>query len=450
MRPLFPSSPSREPVGIDDPKRDIRRGALVAGFFFIVLGGWAALAPLDAGVVAPGVVVVSGYRQAVQHRDGGTVSALHVLEGDRVTRGQILLEFTASEIQATERALFGQFVELDATRARLLAESAELRTIPVPANWAAFSGADRALAETILARQQREMNTRKSSLGAQVGVLGQRRQQLNSRIAGYQDQIKSLDRQNVLIGDELTGLKSLAEKGLVPLPRIRALERQQAEIDGRRGELVASIQQTREAMGETSLQSLSLVGEKAEDRAAGLRDVETRLADVSPRLEAARAQLERTRVRAPASGIVVGLTANTVGGVVTPGSRIMDVVPENQPLVIEARVRPEDADDITPGMKTEIRFSGLTGRATPILRGTVKRISADRFTDERTGMGYFLAEAEAPREELERVVMTNGAAAVVLKAGMPAELVVPLRKRTALQYLLEPLDQAFWRSFRQH
>jgi HlyD family secretion protein len=450
MRPLFPSSPSREPVGIDNPRRDIRRGAVVAGFFFIVLGGWAALAPLDAGVVAPGVVVVSGYRQAVQHRDGGTVSALHVLEGDRVTRGQVLLEFTASEIQATERALFGQFVELDATRARLLAESAELRTIPVPANWAAFSGPDRALAETILARQQREMNTRKRSLGAQVGVLGQRRQQLNSRIAGYQDQIKSLDRQNVLIGDELTGLKSLAEKGLVPLPRIRALERQQAEIDGRRGELVASIQQTREAMGETSLQSLSLVGEKAEDRAAGLRDVETRLADVSPRLEAARAQLERTRVRAPASGIVVGLTANTVGGVVAPGSRIMDVVPENQPLVIEARVRPEDADDITPGMKTEIRFSGLTGRSTPILRGTVKRISADRFTDERTGMGYFLAEAEAPREELERVMMTNGAAAVVLKAGMPAELVVPLRKRTALQYLLEPLDQAFWRSFRQH
>lgn len=450
MRPLFSTSAPRPPAGIDDPKRDIRRGAIVAGLFFIVLGGWAAFAPLDAGVVAPGVVVVSGYRQAVQHRDGGTVSALHVQEGDRVTRNQVLLEFAATEIQATERALFGQFVELDATRARLLAESADQRTIPVPANWAAFSGPDRALAESVLARQQREMTTRKSSLGAQVGVLGQRRQQLSSRIAGYQDQITSLDRQHVLIGEELTGLKTLAEKGLVPLPRIRALERQQAEIEGRRGELVASIQQTREAMGETSLQSLSLVGEKAEDRAANLRDVETRIADVSPRLEAARAQLERTRVRAPASGIVVGLTANTVGGVVTPGARIMDVVPENQPLVIEARVRPEDADDLQPGMKTEIRFSGLTGRATPILRGTVRRISADRFTDERTGIGYFLAEAEAPREELERVVMTNGAAEVVLKAGMPAELVVPLRKRTALQYLMEPLDQAVWRAFRQH
>jgi HlyD family secretion protein len=450
MRPLFPASPPRKQGGIDDPSRDIRRGAIISALFFLGFGGWAAFAPLDAGVVAPGVVVVSGYRQAVQHRDGGTVSALHVTEGERVTRNEILLEFAATEIQAQERALFGQFIELDAMRARLLAENAEQRTIPVPPSWAAFQAPDRALAETILARQQREMNTRRSSLGAQVGVLGQRRQQLNSRIDGYRNQIISLDRQSVLIEDELAGLKTLAEKGLVPLPRIRALERQQAEIDGRRAEMVASIAQTREAMGETRLQSLSIVGEKAEDRAAALRDVEIRLADVTPRLQALRAQLERTRVRAPASGLVVGLTANTVGGVVAPGARIMDVVPENQPLVIEARVRPEDADDLKAGMRTEIRFSGLSGRATPILHGAIMRISADRFTDERTGIGYFLAEAEAPRAELERVAQANGDVAVALKAGMPAELVVPLRKRTALQYLLEPLDQAIWRSFRQH
>jgi HlyD family secretion protein len=408
------------------------------------------LTPLDAGVVAPGVVVVSGYRQAVQHRDGGTVSALHVKEGDVVARDQILLEFAATEIEAQERALFGQFVELDAMRARLLAESGEQPIIPTPASWAALPAPDRQLAETVLARQQREMETRRSSLGAQVGVLSQRRQQLTSRIGGYQDQIGSLNTQSVLISDELAGLKSLAEKGLVPMPRIRALERQQAEIEGRRAELRASIQQSREAMGETRLQSLSLVGEKAEDRAAALRDVETRIADVAPRLQAARAQLERTRVRAPASGVVVGLTANTVGGVVAAGARIMDVVPQDQPLVIEARVRPEDADDLAPGMTTEIRFTGLSGRTTPILRGAVRRISADRFTEERTGLAYFLVEAEAPRAELERIARTDSHAASVLKAGMPAEMVVPLRKRTALQYIMEPLDQAIWRSFRQH
>lgn len=450
MRPLFFPPTPREPAGLDDPKRDIRAGMIGGALFFLGLGGWAALTPLDAGVVAPGVVVVSGYRQAVQHRDGGTVSALHVKEGDLVARDQILLEFAATEIEAQERALFGQFIELDATRARLLAESAEQKAIPRPASWAALPAPDRELAETILARQQREMDTRRSSLGAQVGVLGQRRQQLTSRIVGYQDQIRSLNTQTTLIGDELAGLKQLAEKGLVPMPRIRALERQQAEIEGRRAELQASIQQTREAMGETRLQSLSLVGEKAEDRAANLRDVETRLADVAPRLQAARAQLERTRVRAPSSGLVVGLTANTIGGVVAPGARIMDVVPQDQPLVIEARVRPEDADDLASGMKTEIRFTGLSGRTTPILRGAVRRISADRFTDERTGLGYFLVEAEAPRAELERIAQTDGDALSVLKAGMPAELVVPLRKRTALQYLIEPLDQAIWRSFRQH
>jgi HlyD family secretion protein len=378
------------------------------------------------------------------------VSALHVKEGDTVVRGQILLEFAASEIAAQERALFGQFIELDATRARLLAESAEERVIAPPASWAILPPADSKIAETVLARQQREMNTRRGSLGAQVGVFGQRRQQLASRIGGYREQIRSLDTQETLIADELRGLRRLSEKGLVPMPRVRALERQQAEIVGRRAELGAAIEQTQEAIGETRLQSLSLVGEKAEDRAAALRDVETRLAEVSPRLEAARAQLERTRVRAPASGIVVGLTAYTVGGVVAPGARIMDVVPQDQPLVIEAHVRPEDADDLSLGMKTEIRFTGLSGRTTPILHGAVRRVSADRLTDERTGQGYFLVEAEAPREELERIAKTDQHAATVLKAGMPAEVLVPLRKRTALQYIFEPLDQAIWRSFRQH
>jgi HlyD family secretion protein len=428
----------------------VRRGALVAALFFLGFGAWAAFTPLDAGVVAPGQVVVSGYRQAVQHRDGGTVAALRVKEGDRVTRDQILLEFAATEIAAQERALFGQFIELDATRARLIAESAEQRTIAEPASWANLPEEDRALAQTVLARQQREMNTRRNSLGAQVGVYGQRREQLSSRIGGYEQQIASLNRQSVLIEDELRGLRTLAEKGLVPMPRVRALERQQAEIEGRRAELRASIAQSREAIGETRLQSLSLVGERAEDRAAGLREVEMRLAEVMPKLEATRAQLERTRVRAPASGVVVGLTAHTVGGVVAPGAKIMDVVPENQPLVIEAQVRPEDADDIAPGMRTEIRFTGLSGRTTPILHGAVRRVSADRFTDERTGGAYFVIEAEAPRAELERLARIDRHATTVLKAGIPAEVVVPLRKRTALQYLVEPLNQAIWRSFRQH
>jgi HlyD family secretion protein len=128
----------------------------------------------------------------------------------------------------------------------------------------------------------------------------------------------------------------------------------------------------------------------------------------------------------------------------------MDVVPQDQPLVIEAQIRPEEADDVAPGMRTEIRFAGLSGRTTPILHGAVRRVSADRFTDERTGKAYFLIEAEAPRAELERLSRIDGNATSVLKSGMPADVVVPLRKRTALQYLVEPLNQAIWRSFRQH
>lgn len=448
MRPLQ-FSPSAPPA-LDDPRGDIRLGGLAALAFFVGLGGWAALTPLDAGVVAPAQVVVSGYRQTVQHRDGGTIAAIRVKEGDTVTRGQVLVEFAATEATAQERALFGQAVELEATRARLLAESAGARIIAPPATWSALSEADRAVADAVLARQQREMATRRSSLGAQVGVYAQRRRQLAVRIDGYEDQMRSLERQATLIGDELAGLRRLADKGLVPMPRLRALERQQAEIEGRRAELRAAVAQTGEALGETRLQSLSLVGERAEDRAAALREVDLRLAEVTPRLEAARALLDRTRVRAPSSGVVVGLAANTVGGVVAPGAKIMDVVPQDQPLVLEAQVRPEEADDLAPGMTTQIRFPGLSGRTTPILHGTVRRISADRFTDQRTGVAYFLVEAEAPRAELDRLAKRDASAARVLRAGMPAEIVVPLRKRSALSYLTEPLNQAVWRSFRQH
>ena len=434
----------------DDPRNEVRTGLVIAGLFFGLFGGWAAFAPLDSAVVAPGVVVVSGSRQTVQHRDGGIVTRLPVREGDRVQKGQILLELATSELAAQEQASAVQVIELEATRARLIAESAGLATVPRPATWANLPPEYQQTARVVLARQQNELQARRNSLNSQVAVLNQRSQQLSSRIEGYRSQIDSVGEQSRLIQDEVQGVRSLAERGLVPLPRLRALERTQAELQGRRGELTAAIEQAREGIGESRLEAISARQRQAEQREAQLREADTQLAELYPRLQAVREQLERARVRAPATGRVVGLKVFTEGGVVRAGEPLMDIVPEQQPLVVEARVRPTDIDDLRVGQRSEVRFSGFGSRNVPIVEGELRRVSADRFEDEKTGEPYFKAEVVVPPEELARLQEGAARGARDLKSGMPVELVVPLRKRTALQYLLEPLNASLWRSFREN
>jgi len=433
----------------DSGSKEMRFGVIALAVFFIGFGGWAATAPLDAAVSAPGVVVVSGNRQTVQHREGGIVAALHVQEGQRVQQGDVVIELASVELRAQQRGLMGQAIELEAMRARLLAEVEGRRRITPPPEWADLPTPYNQIAASVLARQERELATRRQSDQAQLSVLGERRGQLNARIGGYQDQIVALGRQAELIEEELVGVRRLADLGLVPLPRVRALERTQAEIEGRNAELRALIQQSHEAVGESRMQGIALSEGRAETVARELRETDMRLTEILPRVDAVRAELERTLIRAPATGQIVGLKVFTVGGVIRAGEPLMDVVPEAQPLVLEARVSPQDADDLHIGMDTEVRFSAFTGILLPILHGQVTRMSADRFTDERSGAAYFLAEVTVPIEEIQ-LIERSAANGAQVRAGLPAEVVIPLRKRTALQYLIEPLNRKLWQAFREH
>ena len=439
---------SAQGVAGDDAGKEIRIGLLIMAVFFGGLGGWAALAPLDAAVVAPGVVVVSGNRQTVQHQEGGIVRRLAVREDDRVEKGQVLLELATSDLAAQEEASATQVIELEAFRARLQAESSGAASVPRPAAWAELPARYAEIANGVLRRQNEEMRVRRASLNSQIAVLNQRSQQLSSRIGGYNSQIASVREQSRLIQDEVEGLNTLADKGLVPLSRLRAMQRTEAELQGRRGELGAAIEQAREGIGESRLEAISAREQQAEEREAQLRQVDTQLAELYPQLRAVRAQIERSLVRAPATGRVVALAVFTEGGVIRPGEAVLDIVPESQPLVVEAQVSPTDVDDLRVGQRTEVRFSSLGGRDTPMVFGEVTRISADRFEDERSGAAYFKAQAVVPREELQRL-QRRGGNDRELSSGMPVEMVVPLRKRTALQYIFEPLNQRVWRSFRE-
>lgn len=450
MMQQTPKPETQAPQKRDDGAwREGRVGMWLIGLFFGVLGFWAAVAPLDAGVVAAGEVKVAGNRQVVQHPAGGVISRIAVTEGRHVGANEILIELSSVELSAQERALAGQAIELEASRERLVAESAGADEIARPESWAMLPPEYEDLAANVLARQQTELQARTDSVGAQQAVLGQRQRQSGARIEGYNAQIAALDRQSALIGEELRGLRALEAEGYAAPVRVRAVERNEAELAGRRAELMGMIEQTREGIGEARLQGLSLREDRSQSIAEEMRITETQLAAVLPQLQAVRLQLERTRVRAPAAGVVVGLAFFNVGAVVGPGEHILEIVPDEQDMVLAVRIRPMDADNVRPGLRAHVRMSAFEGRQMPQVLGEVQRISADRLQDDRSGETYFNVEVKVSQEEMHRLTEATGHA-LLLSPGLPVEVVIPLRPRTALQYLLEPLEQSIWRSFREN
>ncbi|MBO9622311.1 MAG: HlyD family type I secretion periplasmic adaptor subunit [Sphingomonas sp.] len=432
-----------------DPRHDIRTGVIIAALFFLVFLGWAAFARLDAAAYAQGTVVVSGQRQSVQHRDGGVVGKIYVKEGQRVERGQLLMQLAAAEVQAQERALASQSIRLLAQRARLEAEQLGRSEVTAPPEFASLSPEDRTEAETALRLQRTELAARTAVLAAQRGALGERAAQSGQQGRGYGEQEVSAAEQLRLIEEQIAALKPVADKGFVSQTRMRELERARAELMGQRGQYSAGVAQTQGAARESRLQALEAERSFRERTAADLRDVETRLGDVLPKWIAARDQMERTAIRAPVTGAVVGLTVFTPGGVIGPGQKLMDIVPEHAGLRIEARIAPDDADDLSVGQRTLIKFSGLHERTLPNLEGKLTRVSADSFTDEKTGISYFTGEITVPHDQLALIQQVRGQD-FQLRPGMPVQVLIPLRKRTALDYALEPLLGSFWSSFREH
>lgn len=434
---------------VADPTSDIRWAMIIAVSFFVLFLGWAAFARLDAATYATGTLVVSGERQSVQHRDGGVVGEIRVKEGQRVSRGQILIRLAAADVRAQERSLASQAIRLLAQRARLEAEQLGRQTIAIPPEFVALSGEDRANAELALRLQRTELKARIAVLAAQRGAIGERVLQSGEQGRGLEEQAGSANEQLRIINEQIAALEPLAAKGFVSLTRIRELERARADLKGRRGQYRAGIAQTAGSARESKLQQLEVERAFNERAAADLRNVGNGLGEILPRWAAARDQLGRTDIRSPATGSVVGLSVHTLGGVIAPGQKLLDIVPEDADVLIQARFSPDDADDLAVEQRTLIKFSGLHERTLPNLEGRLTRLSADSITDELSGSSYFTGEIRIPREQIVLIRNVRGQA-FTLRPGMPAQILIPLRKRSALDYALEPLIGSFWSSFREH
>ena len=425
-------------IGLRGPV-SVGLGAIL--IFFGIFGGWAALAPLESAAIASGIVSVDTSRKTIQHLEGGIVEEILVRDGDQVSAGQILIRLERTQPEATLDLLTARLITAASREARLIAERDGKKEIEFPELFEAPENQTRR-SEAIVS-QNNIFIARRNAIKGQTAILGQRIAQIEEEIVGLRGEIDSEIRQLALIEEELVGVRELVEKQLTRKSRLLELERRAAEIEGEKSRNEARISRARQQIGETHLQISELGTQMMNEVLVELRDVQSELSDLTERVRAAKDVLRRTEIRTTLDGTVVGLSVHTAGGVIGPGQALMDIVPSQDRLVIEARIDPSDIDIMQPGLPANIRLTAFNQRDLVPLAGTVTRVSADLLTDERTGFGYYLA----------RVEIDPGQSAALddlkLYPGMQAEVMIVTGQDTALNYLLKPIGRTLRRAFRE-
>jgi HlyD family secretion protein len=407
---------------------------LVGGF-----GTWAVKAQITGAIIASGQIEVDRNRQVIQHPDGGVVDAILVEEGDTVTKGDTLIRLDASLLQSELAIVEGQLFEILARRGRLEAERDGAETLKFdPLLEQEPQGAELIVGQTRLFDARLESNTRA------VEQLGQQRAQIASQLNGITAQQTALSTQSDLIQRELTDQQKLLSQQLVQASRVLALQREEANLLGRVGELTAQAAQAAERMTEIEIQVLSLATTRREEAITRLRDLEFNELELTERRRTLRQQLERLDLRAPVSGIVYGLEVFAEQSVIRAAEPVMFLVPQDRPLVIAAKVQPTDIDQINLGQEVTLRFSAFDQRRTPELVGAVTLVSADIFVDEATRQSFYQAEVQLNAGEIEKLP-----ADMVLIPGMPVEAFVRTADRSPMDYLLKPLADYFAKAFRE-
>lgn len=416
-------------------------GAAIVAVFFGIFGVWAAIAPLNTAAIASGEVMVDGRRKTIQHFEGGIVSEILVKDGSVVTAGQVLVRLQQTQAQAMLSLVDGRSIAARSLAARLTAERDDAKTLTFPAVLQAARNEPNVRAA--MDGQRRIFTARRDSLASKIALLRKRDAQVRTEISGLRSQIKAADRQLALIEEELAGIRSLVKRGLVAKPRLLALERRAAEIGGSRGRNVAAVARARQTIGETQLKIEELKTERLNEVVRELRDVESQLHDLGERRSASSDVLSRTEIRAPIAGTVVGLKVATTGGVIAAGEAIMDIVPTNTSLIVEAKVSPQDIDIVRAGLEAQVRFTALSQRNSVPVDGEVVSVSADRLSDQFTPEGYYLARIGLPAAIHETL------RGVTLHPGMRAEVMIVTGANTALGYFMKPIAESFNRAFRE-
>jgi membrane fusion protein, type I secretion system len=420
-------------------QRELKVGLRVLIAAAVLAGGWAALMPLAGAVVVPGNLVVQSNVKAIQHPTGGVVAEIPVRNGMRINAGDLLLRLDATQAQASLQVISKQLDEFRARGARLVAERDGLARPDLPEELAPRIGEP--AVKSLLSAESTLFQARANARESQKALLRSRIAQLNEEIGGHEAQVSSKVKQIELITGELVGVQDLYDKRLVPLPRLTALQREAARIEGERAQLVSTIAETKAKIGEAQLQIVRTDQDFRTDVVKELGEVRGKEAELVERSVAARDLLDRIEMRSPVTGLIHQLNVHTIGGVIRAGDTIMEVVPDSDDLQIEARLQPTDIDQVRVGQKAFTRFPAFNQRVTPEVAGVVSFVSADISRDQQSNAGYFTVRVTLPDEERRRL------AGLQLVSGMPAEVFMQTGSRTMLSYLFKPITDQLQRAF---
>jgi HlyD family secretion protein len=426
-------------------ERTIRRYLLggVAACILLVggAGSLAAVTEISGAVIASGKLVVDSSVKKVQHPTGGVVGQIFVREGDAVKAGQVLIRLDEIVTRANLAIVTKSLDEFEARLARLEAERSGTGNIVFPASL--VSRQDAPEIGRAMAGERSLFEFRRQARAGQKAQLAERIAQLAEEVSGLTEQRDAKSQEIKLIGFELEGMRKLWQRKLVSIDRITALERDAVRLKGEHGQLTASIAQAKGRIAETRLQVIQIDQDLRSEVASELRDVQARISEFVERKVSAEDQLRRIDIRSPQTGVVHQLGVRTVGGVISPGELIMQIVPVTDSLTVEARVAPQDIDQLTPGQGAILRLSAFNQRTTPELKGVVREISPDLSIDERSGDGFYTVRVSLPSTELARLKR------LALAPGMPVEVFFSTGSRTMLSYLVKPLTDQIQRAFRE-
>ncbi|MEI7107462.1 HlyD family type I secretion periplasmic adaptor subunit [Pectobacterium versatile] len=414
-----------------DEKRAVRLGWLLvlAGFGGFLL--WALFAPLDKGVMVNGSVVISGNRKVVQHNQGGIVDKIQVKDGDRVEAGQVLLTLNEVDARSASEGLDGQYLQLVAREGRLLAEQQRLSDMVMTPRLQPL--ADKSEMRVITALQRDLLHSRQQSLKLEAEGMRSSIAGMEASLSAQRQVMTSKQKQRETLEQQLQGLRSLAAENYVPRNKMLENERLLAQLNGDIALLAGDINRTRRDIEQQTLLIAQRQQEYDKEVNSELADVRALLSDVGSKKEKADFNLANIQMRAPVSGTVVGLKVFTEGGVIAPGQTLLEIVPDDQPLFVDARLPVELVDKVWPGLPVELQFVAFNQSTTPRVAGTVELLSADRLLDERDGSPYYSLRVqvdEAGKRALE---------GLEVKPGMPVQGFVRTGERSFVNYLFKPL-----------
>lgn len=429
-----------------DPRGSIRRLNLI-GFATIALliggiGSWAATTQMTGAVIAPGNVVVESNVKKVQHPTGGVVGQIFIREGSVVEEGQVVIRLDDTVTRATLGVVRSQLAEALAREARLLAEREGAEKVTFAQELLDRRG-EQGVA-TAISGEERLFESRRSGRIGQRSQLRERVAQSQQEITGLTAQQEAKENEIKFIGEELVGVSQLYKQNLVSIQRFMALQRDQARLGGERGQFIAEIARARAKISETELQILQLDQDFRTDVLKDLRETQGKIAELKERLTAAEDQLKRVDIRAPQSGIVHQLSVHTVGGVIANGETLMQIIPVSDTLLVEAKVAPQDIDQVATGAKATVRIMAGNQRTMTDITTQVTLVGADLTKEkDQPNMAYYIVRVPVPVDQVEQLDHLK------LMPGMPAEVFIQTRERTPLDYLMKPLREQIARTFRE-